>query len=87
MKVAFTLLLSASLFGCSHVNDEAQNKEQKQDLKRKIIILDSVNAPLPPEAKNVQSIPSKNEPQQIPNANLNEPIVITKMPQFKEKKR
>jgi hypothetical protein len=89
--VAVALLLSASLFSCGDVNDEAQNKERKQEVKnqgfkREMIIVDSVNDPLPPKASNVQSMPSKNEPQQIPNANLNDPIVITKMPHF-EKKR
>jgi hypothetical protein len=83
---AFALLLSASLFGCNHAEDEVQNNEQKRDLNRNMIIVDSVNEPLPPEANNVQSLPSKKEPQQIPNANLNEPIVITKMP-YSETKR
>jgi hypothetical protein len=54
--------------------------------KQKVIIMDNVNDPLPPEAKKVQSMPNKSEPQQLPNANLNDPIVITKMP-YSEKDR
>ncbi|KKI90922.1 hypothetical protein WQ54_18505 [Bacillus sp. SA1-12] len=65
-----------------------QDKEPAESLantgekpfERKVFIIDSIDTPLPPEAKNVQSIPNKSEPQQIPNANLNDPLVITKMP-------
>jgi hypothetical protein len=44
------------------------------------IILDSVDEPLPPNAENVQSMPNKSESQPLPNAELDKPIVITKMP-------
>jgi hypothetical protein len=46
--------------------------------QRQIIIRDSV--PLPPTAKNVQTMPNKREPQPLPNEELDKPIVITKMP-------
>lgn len=84
LAVAFSLLL----FGCSNNSQELQDKENNKDevavskekYERKYIILDSVDEPLPPEAKNVQYMPSKIEPQKIPNADLSDPIVITKMP-------
>lgn len=47
---------------------------------RQVIIRDSVDEPLPPTAKNVQTMPNKSEPQPLPNAELDKPIVITKMP-------
>ncbi|WP_205520145.1 hypothetical protein [Virgibacillus doumboii] len=84
-KITFIMMVSLALFGCSNADvsqdvDGEQDDYKKDRLEREVIIMDSVDDPLPPEAKNVQSMPSKNEPQQIPNANLNDPIVITKMP-------
>ncbi|MRG85996.1 outer membrane protein assembly factor BamD [Salinibacillus xinjiangensis] len=84
--IFLTLTLSFVLFGCNKVQ-ESQDKAQtegkslavKGQYEQKIIIMDSVDESLPPEAKNVQSMPSKSEPQQIPNVNLDDPIVITKM--------
>jgi hypothetical protein len=63
-------------------NDISQKREYtKVNIpQRQIIILDSVEAPLPPNAKNLQSMPEKREPQPLPNAELDKPIVITKMP-------
>jgi hypothetical protein len=91
--VPFILMASIVLFGCRH-SAEVQDHEQmekkstvkREQLEQKFIIRDSVNDPLPPEAKNIQTMPTQKEPQQIPNANLNTPIVITKMP-YSEKKR
>jgi hypothetical protein len=91
--VPFILMVSIALFGCNNsaeIQDDEQ-MEKKSTVKRerfeqKVIIRDSVNDPLPLEAKNIQVMPTQKEPQQIPNANLNTPIVITKMP-YSEKKR
>lgn len=55
-----------------------------EQFKRKIIVRDSVYDPLPPEVKNLQSIPGECGPQQIPNADLTVPFVITKMPYIKK---
>ncbi|WP_156291324.1 hypothetical protein [Oceanobacillus salinisoli] len=87
------LILSFVLFGCNN-KQESQDKEQIEgksiaengQYEQKFIIMDSVDDPLPPEAKNVQSMPSKSEPQQIPNVNLNDPIIITKMPYSENEK-
>ena len=81
------LMISIALFGCSN-SAEVQDNEQmektstvkRERFEQKVIIRDSVNDPLPPKAKNIQAMPTQKEPQQIPNANLNNPIVITKMP-------
>jgi type IV secretory pathway VirB10-like protein len=90
--VLLILMLGVALIGCNNSN-KAPNNEQieknttvKKDNEQKVIIMNSVNDPLPPEARNVDSMPSKKEPQQIPNVNLNDPIVITKMP-YSEKER
>ncbi|RZT15498.1 hypothetical protein [Fictibacillus sp. BK138] len=48
--------------------------------QREVIIRDSVDEPLPPTAKNVQTMPDKREPQPLPNADFDKIIVITKMP-------
>jgi hypothetical protein len=40
---------------------------------------------LPPTAKNVQTMPNKREPQPLPNAELDKPIVITKMANKKDR--
>ncbi|WP_067728726.1 outer membrane protein assembly factor BamD [Oceanobacillus damuensis] len=88
VTIAFlTVTLSFVLFGCNNTQ-ESQDKEQIEgksvakngQYEQKVIIMDSVDEPLPPEAKNVQSMPSESEPQQIPNVNLSDPIIITKMP-------
>ncbi|WP_156291872.1 hypothetical protein [Oceanobacillus salinisoli] len=79
--------LSFVLFGCNNTQ-ESRDKEQMEEksatengqYEQKVIIMDSVDEPLPPEAKSVQSMPSKSEPQQLPNVNLSDPIIITKMP-------
>jgi hypothetical protein len=91
--VPLIMMVSIALFGCSN-SEEVQDNEQmekkstvkREQFKQKVIIRGSVNDPLPPEAKNIQAMPTQKEPQQIPNANLNNPIVITKMP-YSEKKR
>ena len=63
---------------------DIDNKELVLDIskeQRKFIIIDSVNEPLPPEAENVQYMPSDiGIPQVIPNAKFSDPIIITKMP-------
>ena len=50
------------------------NKELELDISKeqqKFIIIDSVNEPLPPEAENVEYMPSDiGGPQVIPNAKL-----------------
>ena len=89
--VVLTLVVSSFLFGCNNIQ-KAQKEPIKSTLytdneqyKRKVIIMDSVDELLPPEAKNIQSMPSKSEPQPIPNVNLNDPLVITKMPYVNKK--
>ncbi|WP_052158709.1 hypothetical protein [Halobacillus sp. BBL2006] len=93
-KIAFifvTISLFSVLVGCQNTSKDKEKSEKKtvannnQTEQQKIIILDSVDAPLPPEAKNVQSMPGKSEPQQLPNADLSKPIVITKMPAIDNK--
>lgn len=65
------------------------NKELELDIskeQRKFIIIDSVKEPLPPEAENVEYMPSDiGGPQVIPNAKFSDPIIITKMPYFDKK--
>ncbi len=86
--VLLPLVLSSFLSGCYNVVQESRVKEQfrgssyigKKQFKRKVIIMESVGDPLPSEAKNIKSMPNKSEPQQIPNVNLNNPLIITKMP-------
>lgn len=60
------------------------NKELELDISKeqqKFIIIDSVNEPPPPEAENVEYMPSDiGGPQVIPNAKFSDPILITKMP-------
>ncbi|MBB2479325.1 hypothetical protein H5P36_03910 [Bacillus sp. APMAM] len=75
-----TLLIVINLIGCEHPSKRNDPRKPINISKRKFIILDSVNAPLPPEIKAIKSMPSTLEPQQIPNANWKDPIVITKMP-------
>ncbi|BDG46041.1 MULTISPECIES: hypothetical protein [Parageobacillus] len=91
--VPLILMASIVLFGCRHsaaVQDHEQMEKKltvkREQFEQKFIIRDSVNDPLPPEAKKIQTMPAQKEPQQIPNAKLNNPIVITKMP-YSEKKR
>lgn len=50
--VALTMIISVSSFGCS--NKEVGQEISKEQYKRKFIIIDSVNEPLPPEAENVE---------------------------------
>ncbi|MBS4194571.1 hypothetical protein [Lederbergia citri] len=71
-------MLSITLFACS--NTEVAQETKSKQYQQKIIIMDSVYIPLPPEAKNIEYMPSGLEPQQIPNTNLKDPIVITRMP-------
>ncbi|UOQ92185.1 hypothetical protein MUO14_17050 [Halobacillus shinanisalinarum] len=90
--IFLTLSLCVVLFGCESTL-KSQGKEQteektfvdKKQIEQKIIIADSVDDPLPPEAKNVQTMPGKNEPQQLPNVDLSKPIVITEMPTIEDK--
>ena len=82
--VTLTLILSVSLLGCS--NKEVGQEISKEQYKRKFIIIDSVNEPLPPEAENVEYMPSDiGGPQLIPNAKFSDPIIITKMPYLETK--
>jgi len=77
--VTLTMIISVSSFGCS--NKEVGQDISKEQFKRKFIIIDSVNEPLPPEAENVEYMPSDiSGPQLIPNAKFSDPIIITKKP-------
>lgn len=75
--------ISSILLGCTKTNvvEEAKSEMYRQ----KIIILDSVNAPLPSDVQNVEYMPNALGPQQIPNADLTKPIIITKMPNLGDK--
>ncbi|WP_066070327.1 hypothetical protein [Neobacillus soli] len=77
------LIVSVALFGCNKT--EAGQATKSEQYKQKIIIMNSVNDPLQPEAKNVEYMPSGLGPQQIPNALLDNPIIITRMP-YSDKK-
>ncbi|RWZ54579.1 hypothetical protein EQV77_13080 [Halobacillus fulvus] len=90
--IILTLSLSFVLLGCqsskdSQKQEQAQKKalQDNEQIQQKIIIMDSVEEPLPPEAENVQTMPGKAEPQQLPNADISKPIVITKMPTTENK--
>lgn len=77
------LTISISLIGCNNTTTKQIKSNllpKTEESEQKFIIMDSVNTPIPPEVKNVQSMPSSSEPQQIPNVNLDKPIIITKMP-------
>ncbi|MBS4199576.1 hypothetical protein KHA93_07905 [Bacillus sp. FJAT-49732] len=74
----FISTLSITLFACS--NTEVAQETKSKQYKQKIIIMDSVYIPLPPEAKNIEYMPNGLKPQQIPNTHLKDPIVITRMP-------
>jgi hypothetical protein len=50
------------------------------DQQRRFIIRDSVHDPLPPEAEAVQYFSGDPEPQPIPKAKTEDPIVLTRMP-------
>lgn len=77
--VTLTLILSVSLLGCS--SNKGGQEISKEQYKRKVIIIDSVNEPLPPEAENVEYMPRGiGGSQLIPNAKFSDPIIITKMP-------
>ena len=71
-------MLCITLFACS--NTEVAQETKSKQYQQKIIIMDSVYDPLPPEAKNIEYMPNCLGPQQIPNTNLKDPIVITRMP-------
>jgi PBP1b-binding outer membrane lipoprotein LpoB len=82
--VTLIMIISVSAFGCS--NKEVGQEISKEQYKRKFIIIDSVNEPLPPEAENVEYMPSDiSGPQLIPNAKFSDPIIITKMPNLEMK--
>jgi len=81
----FCLLIALPLLGYVHILNGSNHMKTIEVSKRKFIILDSVTAPLPPEAKAIKSMPSSLAPQQLPNANWKDPIVITKMPLRKQK--
>ncbi len=59
--LTITLILGITLFGCTKPKEVQETKNEPY--KQKIIILDSVNAPLPKEAQNVEYMPSHLEPQ------------------------
>lgn len=88
MKRLILILLTVAISPILHGYNHSYKKEQigneapvsKIKIEQKVIITDSVDVPLPPEAKNVDSMPRKSDPQNIPNVNLRAPIVITKMP-------
>lgn len=91
--VSLFLTASIVLFACNSLEKARDNEQMKKKstvrewFEQKVIIRNSVNDPLPPEVKNIQAMPTQKEPQQIPNANLNSPIVITKMPYSEKKER
>ncbi|WP_070121214.1 hypothetical protein [Bacillus marinisedimentorum] len=81
------ITLGFLLIGCTNTPQSQEEKQTqssteigKRQFGQKVIIMDSVNDPLPPEAENIYTMPGKNDPQQLPNVDLSDPIVITKMP-------
>jgi hypothetical protein len=81
-KVIVGLALSVTSINLLPQSDTGSKRDvNKMNIPpRQVIIRDSVDEPLPPTAKNVQTMPNKSEPQPLPNAELDKPIVITKMP-------
>jgi len=92
-KLILVLIISTLglvLNGCSNTEELTVKEKHKSilfagndQLKRKIIIRDSIYDPLPSDAINILSLPDNSGLQQLPNVDLNTPIVITKMPYHK----
>lgn len=92
-KFALMMLAGLLLAGCASAapvqSPESADKQPaaKHELpEREFIVRDSVDEPLPPEAQDIEAMPERFESQQIPNANLHDPIVITKMPYGEKEK-
>jgi hypothetical protein len=81
LMVGLTLSVIGLIYLLPQNDSHIKRERTKVNIpQREFIILDSVEEPLPPNAKNVQSMPEKREPQPLPNAEHDKPIVITKMP-------
>ncbi|HLS09120.1 hypothetical protein [Lentibacillus sp.] len=92
-KIVLLIIICSLLAGCGNAGAAHNPKSADKQLTKKhafqeweFIIRNSVDEPLPPEARDIEAMPEKFEAQQIPNANLNDPIVITKMPYSKDEK-
>lgn len=73
LLISLILIISVALFGCIQTEDARVHiQSEKKPIvsgdrnQQKIIIMDNVNDPLPPEAKSVESMPNNSGPQQIP---------------------
>ncbi|MCK7605326.1 MULTISPECIES: hypothetical protein [Geobacillus] len=78
VMLACLAVFSLQLF----LSNEPKESKTVEPFRQRVIIRDSVDDPLPPEVKKAGAMEEKNEPQLLPNVNLDDPIVITKMPQI-----
>ncbi|AFL99282.1 hypothetical protein Desde_0838 [Desulfitobacterium dehalogenans ATCC 51507] len=92
MILTASVLVLSSVLVCSNVEVSVKEKDQSTlsvesgQLKRKVIIRNSIYDPLPAGAQKALSLPDKAGPQQLPNVDLSTPIIITKMPYHERKK-
>jgi len=85
MKKVSLPLIVLSIFLTACDSESNQKIVRNENLpKQEIIIQDFIGQSLPPNAVGVKYMPDSTEPQKIPNVNLQDPIVITKMP-YKER--
>jgi|GEM_PF-3043185 len=85
MKKVLVLLILFSTFLTACSFGQNQNIGRHTDLpEQEIIIQDFIGEPLPPKSNGVKYMEECSIPQKIPNVNLLDPIVITKMP-YKER--
>ncbi|KPD00286.1 hypothetical protein LR69_01576 [Geobacillus sp. BCO2] len=73
------LIVCAAVFP-SPLAETDKTTERHEPFHQPIIIRDSVADPLLPHVKQAGAMETTSEPQLLPNVNLNDPIVITKMP-------
>ncbi|MFC0298857.1 hypothetical protein [Geobacillus jurassicus] len=83
------LLFAAAgmLFVCAAIlhlkpfeSDKTKEPKASTSFHQHIIIRNSVDEPLSPSVKQAGAMKQNSEPQQLPNVNVADPIVITKMP-------
>lgn len=81
-RMILTIVLTTLLLaGCNTIGHGSKWDNIQEDIyEQKVIVLDSVEDPLPEEAKDLNYMENTSEPQHLPNVNLSDPVVITKMP-------
>ena len=77
--VILLLSIVCCLIGCACKNKE-QVTENSQSSSRPKIIVKSKNEPLPPVSKKPQSMKKQSGPQNLPNVDLNKPVILREMP-------